>query len=977
MIDSKEVETRYGRFRLPNTGDLIARALETYGEWAQDELNLLAHFLSPGDVVYDIGAFIGTHSRAFSQIVGPEGMVYAFEASPKNYEVLLANIALGPNANVETINKAVGSQDRITFVINPDDRNAGAKFVRSSKSDAGAESERSEEIRLDGSDFPAPKLMKIDVEGAELQVLAGAEALIRKAHPIIFAEANSIEGSADVLRFCTALDYLVFGVNMPAFRSDNFNKSANDIFNGGTECGLLMVPVPVASINKSFLSHLAPVTTLDDIALLLLNKPQYAHGYLRELASTPVLGLPTINVGALKNQDRLSMPEARQGEQKNASNQLEEQYRKFKADKKRLEADQKKLEAEFRASEKDLAARRAVERRLNGELNAARAERRRLNLELATSRDDCHQLQLRIDALEDVRRHAQVLAKAVCKPPFSAYFKRRGKYRRILSMVTGSLSIATCEPKEYAKNSYEYNLVKEHFDPDYYRARYDREVAATDDLVSHYLNTGWHLGWDPTPRFSTKFYLRNNPKLLELGVNPFVHFLETGCFENGIGKHPAGYRGETLGDLTMLEPSSVLGPTSDVTIEAPADILSSLIGKGGEAPRLLVSVSHDDYTTVVGGTQFCIEREAAAAQDAGIDYLNLHPTTALRTLASPSDFEGLELTAVLNGEKVGNTTYGALRESLARFARRGGVTNFVFHQMLGHSPEGLLALAEAAGERDCWLWAHDFFSLCPNYNLLRNGVSFCGAPALDSAACGICASGKVRRDHLARMHALFDGLNVHVLSPSQVTADFWSSRAPFRPSRVDVAPHVSLGWEDRTRPLTRALNPGGPLRIGYLGAPLPHKGWELFTQLFSEFHSDLAIEFVYLGSYDITEAMEVHPVNVTLETPTAMIEAIEEAGLDLVVHFAVWPETFSFTTFEALAGGAGVITNPGSGNVAAIVADTGLGAVLDDYAALSEFVRSGAALEMAMKLRQRRGELQATYKLSDMVIPFLREKVAP
>ena len=60
------VAGRYGSFEIPDEKDLVANSLRLYGEWAQSEIDALANFIQEGSVVVDVGAFIGTHSRAFS-----------------------------------------------------------------------------------------------------------------------------------------------------------------------------------------------------------------------------------------------------------------------------------------------------------------------------------------------------------------------------------------------------------------------------------------------------------------------------------------------------------------------------------------------------------------------------------------------------------------------------------------------------------------------------------------------------------------------------------------------------------------------------------------------------------------------------------------------------------------------------------------------------------------------------------------------
>jgi hypothetical protein len=67
--------TRYGDFSVFEGEDLISSSLTRFGEWAEEEISLLLDFVSPGDIVVDVGAFIGTHTVAFAKRVGAEGVV--------------------------------------------------------------------------------------------------------------------------------------------------------------------------------------------------------------------------------------------------------------------------------------------------------------------------------------------------------------------------------------------------------------------------------------------------------------------------------------------------------------------------------------------------------------------------------------------------------------------------------------------------------------------------------------------------------------------------------------------------------------------------------------------------------------------------------------------------------------------------------------------------------------------------------------
>ena len=83
-----------------------------------------------------------------------------------------------------------------------------------------------------------------------------------------------------------------------------------------------------------------------------------------------------------------------------------------------------------------------------------------------------------------------------------------------------------------------------------------------------------------------------------------------------------------------------------------------------------------------------------------------------------------------------------------------------------------------------------------------------------------------------------------------------------------------------------------------------------------------------------------------------MQDAVERLEIDAVLIWPLCRETFSFTAYEAVAGGAAVVTGPDSGNVAAFVQSSGHGRVLADEAALAALLDTGEIAELARARRR-------------------------
>lgn len=155
--------------------------------------------VSAGSVVYDIGANVGFYTLLATALVGPTGMVYAFEPFPRNYEFLNRHLALNKIRNATVITVAVSSRDG-ECLFEPGElhstgrlSNSGSLHVKAVKLDT----------LIQNGQLKPPHVMKIDVEGAELDVLRGCEATLEECRPaILLATHNKTvhESCCEVLR---------------------------------------------------------------------------------------------------------------------------------------------------------------------------------------------------------------------------------------------------------------------------------------------------------------------------------------------------------------------------------------------------------------------------------------------------------------------------------------------------------------------------------------------------------------------------------------------------------------------------------------------------------------------------------------------------------------------------------------------------------------------------------------------------------
>ena len=168
------LSTSFGRW-------LFETAYEVYKELLEaGEVKHLAPFVTPGSTVIDVGANVGFFTRRFARWAGANGRVLAIEAEELNYQRLLRRMEKeNLTAQVDPIHAAVAeTPGTLMLQLNPDhpgDHKLG-------------------KVTLDGlmeeRNWPDVSFIKIDVQGAEMRVFAGAKELLSRMKPALFVEVD-------------------------------------------------------------------------------------------------------------------------------------------------------------------------------------------------------------------------------------------------------------------------------------------------------------------------------------------------------------------------------------------------------------------------------------------------------------------------------------------------------------------------------------------------------------------------------------------------------------------------------------------------------------------------------------------------------------------------------------------------------------------------------------------------------------------
>jgi len=214
---------------LYNAGDIyVGRSLDLYGEFSEGEVKIFEQILKPDMVAVDAGANIGCHTLAMARLVAPKGAVFAVEAQRVLHQVLCANVALNAITNVVTHHAALGDAEDTIFVPQIDYEKGGNY--------GGIELggfERGERVAvktIDGLGLPSCQFIKIDVEGMENEVLAGATETLARHRPVLYVENDRRDRSRELIDRLFAADYRLFWHLPTLFNPDNHFGNSENVF---------------------------------------------------------------------------------------------------------------------------------------------------------------------------------------------------------------------------------------------------------------------------------------------------------------------------------------------------------------------------------------------------------------------------------------------------------------------------------------------------------------------------------------------------------------------------------------------------------------------------------------------------------------------------------------------------------------------------------------------------------------------------
>lgn len=186
----------YGKFKCFSNDPVICGSIRMYGQWEQHISDILSQYYIPNTNFLDIGSNYGCHSLAIAKKIknaSGTGKVYSFEIQPKIYNLFLDNIKNNNFSDIINPNLiGLSNKNEVIHINVPDNykqfQNYGSLGIKEMSSQTSGKTINTKLVKLDDLSINNISLIKLDVEGHELEVLEGSLNTLLYNKPIILIE---------------------------------------------------------------------------------------------------------------------------------------------------------------------------------------------------------------------------------------------------------------------------------------------------------------------------------------------------------------------------------------------------------------------------------------------------------------------------------------------------------------------------------------------------------------------------------------------------------------------------------------------------------------------------------------------------------------------------------------------------------------------------------------------------------------------
>jgi tetratricopeptide (TPR) repeat protein len=213
---SAVAETRAGVVQYFPDEPVVGDSIDWYGEYLQDQVDLLTRLLKPGATLIEVCPGIGIHALQLAVVAGPTGQVFLYEPRRLMRRLLCENLAANSIENVCVLSTPLRAESKET-------------------NDLPAET-------LDDLQLTQLLLLKINDVALARDVLAGAADTLWRLRPFLFMTSDDKGALRDLASQTRDYSYRCWKVETALFNPANFNLRTDDIFLGRRAVALLGIP---------------------------------------------------------------------------------------------------------------------------------------------------------------------------------------------------------------------------------------------------------------------------------------------------------------------------------------------------------------------------------------------------------------------------------------------------------------------------------------------------------------------------------------------------------------------------------------------------------------------------------------------------------------------------------------------------------------------------------------------------------------
>lgn len=352
--------------------------------------------------------------------------------------------------------------------------------------------------------------------------------------------------------------------------------------------------------------------------------------------------------------------------------------------------------------------------------------------------------------------------------------------------------------------------------------------------------------------------------------------------------------------------------------------------------KYVLALAFCDYLKDKTGTPKAIMASQHVLASRDISYVYIH--SIKKTLFRDDQMLFCEFGVTVDGVEAGVFSIDQVCEALCRFEDDGyDLLEVHIHHLLYVSLKKVSKLLKVTGATPVRVFLHDYYLCCTSYNL-QDENGFCGSSRLGDLPCkecarfneSLCVENKIR-ELLSSVESL------RFVAPSVDTKERFLSFNPQYDGAVDVVPHQKLIGQYLGNRLPIDIT--DRIKIAFLGMPRKTKGWNTWLRLVSAVENQDYEFFVFNSADETYPGMRKEYVAFDEKRKNAMVDALRDHEIAVVVMWPSWPETYSYTCMEAYSANAFIIASRCAGNVADFVSSHSSGLVLDSEKELIDLFR--------------------------------------